>query len=179
MGRRKSNKLSNLDRVRIHRRQKKIEQTDRDLVNLRIQELINVQTNIQTNVSTPQSSNKPILKIGLQNWASEFRISKRAVDSLLGLLNSTGFKDLPKNHRTLQGTPIHVPITDTAGGKMWFNGLNKCLRSTFSNLDRNLNIGLNFNIDGLPLFNSSKISFCPILASIHSTCVKLISKKSF
>lgn len=172
MGRRKSNKLSNLDRVRMHRDRKKIEQRDRELVNLRIQEVLNSST-IPT---TTETIEQPTLKYGLQNWASQFRISKRAIDNLLGLLNSTGLKSLPKNHRTLQKTPIHVPITDTAGGKMWFNGLSKCLRDTFLNLDRNISIGLNFNIDGLPLYNSSKVSFCPILASIHGIYTKLIQQ---
>lgn len=163
MGRRKSNKLSNRDRVRMHRQRKKIGEIDRKRLELRIQEL----TETPTNTTNPESIEKPTLRIGLQKWASEHRISKRAVDSLLGILNSTGTKSLPKNHRTLQGTPIHVPITETAGGKMWYNGLNKCLRDTFSNLDRHLFIKLNFNIDGLPLYNSSKVSFCPILVSIY------------
>lgn len=34
-------------------------------------------------------------------------------------------------------------------------------------LNRNISISLNFNVDGLPIFKSSKQTFWPILATIH------------
>lgn len=163
MARRRSNKVpvSVRDRVRIHRERKKIKERNSAIVNLRIQDINNDFNPIDLANREP-----PPLKNGIQKWANQYRISKRAVDNLLHVLNSNG-SNLPKNHRTLQSTPINVSLTEVAGGKMWFNGLEKCLRKIFSQLDRNLTIKLNFNIDGLPLYNSSKISFLPILASIH------------
>lgn len=107
------------------------------------------------------------LKIELQEWVNSQRISKRAVDSLLAILNSHGIKSLPKNHRTLLQTPVNIEINEISGGHLWYNGLETNLRLIFCSLDRDISISLNFNIDGLPLYNSSKISFWPILSSIH------------
>lgn len=153
MGKRRSNKLSNRDRVRMHRSRKKIEKKDSELVNLHIQSLMN----IGTNSPVPEPSEQPTLRIGLQKWASEYRIGKRAIDRLLGILNSSGVKSLPKNHRTLQKTPINVPISEIAGGQLWYNGLEKCLHDIFLKLDKNISIRLNFNIDGLP---STRVQRC-------------------
>lgn len=111
------------------------------------------------------------LEFQLRNWVNSYRVPKRAVDSLLGILNSHGMNSVPKNHRTLLQTPVNVEITEIAGGKLWYNRLANCLTNIFSGLDRDVSVRLNFNIDGLPLYNSSKISFWPILASIHGMCV--------
>lgn len=44
--------------------------------------------------------------------------------------------------------------------------MKKNLNMIFANLNRDLVIHINFNMDGLPLFNSSKYEFWPILANI-------------
>lgn len=106
------------------------------------------------------------LQSKLRNWASDYNISKQALDDLLKTLNSLGL-DVPKNHRTLQKTPVNVKINEIAGGQFWYNGLKKSLVNIFSTLDRDISISLNFNVDGLPIFRSSNVAFWPILATIH------------
>lgn len=108
-------------------------------------------------------------KTKIRDWANMHRISKRAIDDLLCVLISSGIDSVPKNHRTLQKTPTNIVITDVSGGQFWYNGLGKCIAQIFYNLDRDIRISLNFNIDGLPLYKSSSITFYPILASIHGT----------
>lgn len=168
MARKKGNKkpLTSSERVNMYRKRKKLErdQTQRVREQLELME----QNNLDVATIFPneiENKNKPEIKNQLRRWANEHRISKRALNDLLKILNSNN-KSLPLNYRTLQGTPVNVEITRAAGGQLWFNGLINCLKQIFSTLTRDLTIHLNFNIDGLPIYKSSKICFWPILFSI-------------
>lgn len=81
---------------------------------------------------------------------------------------SSGLSGLPNDYRALLNTPRSVKITSVGDGDFWYNGIEKNLRSVFSNLNKDMSIALTFNVDGLPLFKSSQRSFWPILASVHS-----------
>lgn len=83
-----------------------------------------------------------------------------------------GVTDLPLDFRTLMGTPRTVEIVNVGNGKYWYNGIGKNLQLIFSRLNKNIIIQLNFNMDGLPIFNSSRRVFWPILCSIHRECCK-------
>lgn len=155
---RKKPPISNRDRVRNHRKRKALKNS------MRISQQIMID-GIQREV-TQTATDQTNLRIKIRNWASLHRISKNALDSLLAVLVSSG-QDLPKNHRTLQKTPTNIKIQNVAGGLYWYNGLEKCLRQIFSNIDKDIEISLNINMDGLPLFKSSTTTFWPILAAIH------------
>lgn len=157
-------------RVRMHRQRKKMKATRQRFLNNYIENNIEP-VSIEANADKIETST---LKTELRHWANSHRISKRAVNSLLSILNSNGISSVPKNYRTLLQTPIIVEIRDVAGGKFWYNGLEKSLRLIFSTLNCDISISLNFNFDGLPLYNSSKISFWPILASIFGMIMPLI-----
>lgn len=120
-----------------------------------------------TTSSTNDIEKNDLFKEVLIDWINDNRISKRAVNQLLSIFNSFGIGELPKDYRTLLKTDINIEIIEISGGKLWYNGIRKCLLPIFRSLDRNLTISLKFNIDGLPLYKSSKQSFYPILASIH------------
>lgn len=107
------------------------------------------------------------LKESLRSWAINYHIQQKAVTALLKILISVGFTSLPSDSRALMKTPRTVDIENRAGGQYWHNGLSNCLSRIFAKLTSNIEIQLNFNIDGLPLFNSSPIGFWPILANIH------------
>lgn len=176
MGRNKSNKLiiSGRDRVRMFREREKIRRQENERMSVLLQNYLIHTTQKKENeeeLALRQSNKVPLFEENLRRWSCVNRISKRAVDGLLSILNSAGMKTLPKNHRTLQRTPTNIEINEVAGGKLWYNGLTKCLKNIFLTLDRDITIQLNFNIDGLPIFNSSKLCFYPILASIHGTTV--------
>lgn len=81
---------------------------------------------------------------------------------------SFGLNWLPADARTLLETPTKVQIVDLANGKVWYSGLEKNFREIFSKLSENMQLILNFNVDGLPLHNSSKDEFWPILGNFHS-----------
>lgn len=47
-----------------------------------------------------------------------------------------------------------------------YNGIETNLKMLFANTQSNATVNLCFNMDGLPLFNSSKYQFWPILANV-------------
>lgn len=99
-------------------------------------------------------------------WENKHRISKRALNELLPVLQRIIGEKIPKNYHTLQRTPANTDIANVAGGQLWHNGLRNCLLKHFEGLSSNLTISLNSNIDGLPIYRSSKLTLWPILASI-------------
>lgn len=52
-------------------------------------------------------------------------------------------------------------------GLYWHNGFQYCLQTYFKYMDEPKAISCNFNIDGIPLYRSSKAQFWPILFTIH------------
>lgn len=54
-------------------------------------------------------------------------------------------------------------------GKYWYNGIENCLKEVFSQINSELPtcIFLSFNIDGLPVANSTKNEFWLILCKIY------------
>lgn len=157
----KKQPMSSAMRVRMHRERKKLKKERQQLL---------TNSNSNSNSLNVEPSSPPSLETDLRDWANSHRITKRALDGLLSILNSNGITSVPKNHRTLQNTPVNLEIIDIAGGKIWYNGLEKTIKQIFSKIDCDWTISLNVNVDGLPLYKSSKISFWPILASIHGMC---------
>lgn len=86
---------------------------------------------------------------------------------------------LPNDYRSLLSTPRYINITEVGGGHMWYNGIATNLRNIFKKLNEDITIHLNFNMDGLPLFKSSKNCFWPILASIQGKYVEFILCKLY
>lgn len=113
-----------------------------------------------------QRSKSEILPELLKQWAIEYGITRRALSALLKILISAGLWYLSSDSRTLLKTPRTVSIIDMCGGKYWHGGLRKNIERLLSGIKENMTINLTFNIDGLPLFKSSKTTFWPILADI-------------
>lgn len=108
----------------------------------------------------------------LRHWAVVYKIRQSALKPLMDELNSRFNAKLPKDPRTLLGTLAICESTPKIehidGGQYWHQGLENCLKSWFvGKLNQPLTIEINFNVDGLPLFNSSRYQFWPILANVH------------
>lgn len=149
-------------RVRMHR--------ERAKAKLMRQKLIDNTIPRETNNTESSTSSTPSLSDDLRDWANSNRISMRAIDQLLRILKSNGINSVPLNHRTLLHTPINIEIVPTAGGSLWYNGFEKCIKRIFNGIDRDWTISLNINVDGLPIYDSSNVTFWPILASIYGMC---------
>lgn len=114
-------------------------------------------------IERPQSE---ILPESLKQWAIEYGITRRALSALLKILLSAGLWYLPSDSRALLKTPRNVSVIDMCGGKYWHGGLKSNIEKLFTGIKENIAIKLSFNVDGLPLFKSSKITFWPILAHV-------------
>lgn len=112
------------------------------------------------------------LRSNLKKWALAHNITHMALKDLIKIFNERfGEKDaissiLPYDPRTLLQTPQTVKIMPFNEGEYWHHGLKNCLEKIFRKLDEPITISLTINIDGLPLFNSSKVEFWPILFNI-------------
>lgn len=105
-------------------------------------------------------------------WSVKHCVTKRALNALLTILIIYGFNFLPKDSRTRMKTPTTIDIRALSKGQMWYHGLQKNLHSIFNKVRRSgialsSTIHLDFNFDGVELFNSSKKCFWPIIASIR------------
>lgn len=166
MARKKGTKpaLTGKERTRMCRERKKLLNNQNQRVNERFE-----QRDFAVLAASPhknQNTSEPTINKQLKIWANEHRVSKSAINGLLSVLTFNGISSLPKNYRTLQNTPKSVEILSRSGGQLWYNGLGNCLRNIFSTLSGDLAISLNFNIDGLPICNSSRKTLWPVLASI-------------
>lgn len=106
----------------------------------------------------------------LRDWSLRHKVKHTALNELLSLLTSTGIKHLPKDSRTLLRTPRTVHIVKMGSGDFWYNGIKENLMNTLSDKHKEVKeVPLNFNIDGLPVSDSSKAQFWPILMSIANS----------
>lgn len=108
------------------------------------------------------------LRSNLSKWAVEYNIPHVALNSLLNILNKKLKNVLPSDGRTLlQTNKADVDIICSAPREYWHYGLKKCLKNIIEELSVPPDeISLNINIDGLPVFKSSKYQFWPILCSV-------------
>lgn len=77
--------------------------------------------------------------------------------------------DLPIDARSLIRIPRRTEISGCGNNKYWHYGLKRALNDALLNkqdIDQKT-LSLNINIDGSPMFNSSMVSFWPILVGIY------------
>lgn len=109
------------------------------------------------------------LRTSLRKWAIEFSIKHSALKSVIGIINlrfEKGSNILPEDPRTFLQTPRTVKTIALSDGEYWHNGFENCLKDVFVNISEHVEISVNINMDGLPLFKSSKTEFWPILFNI-------------
>lgn len=107
----------------------------------------------------------------LQTWATENAATHTSIKGLLNIFNKHFPNlNLPTDARTLMETPRSLPITSGEGlnGEYFHYGMEKALLNALQYAAVTVSkINLNINIDGLPLFQSSRKEFWPILVNIH------------
>jgi hypothetical protein len=108
------------------------------------------------------------LSTELAEWGSQFQIKHNALGHLLTILKPY-HPNLPKDARTLLNTKCSYDIRDVAGGQYYHFGIARGIGEicNLANVvDADTSISLQLNIDGLPIFKSSKTQFWPILGRI-------------
>lgn len=170
------NTLDTRKRVRKCRMRKKVHKERQNLIRDRIQnvsldQIDHLNDESVSNCASEGDRNKSF-QHELKEWSKKHNISAGAITQLLKILICYGFTWLPSDYRSFMQTPRNLEISALANGKIWYNGIRKVLEQVFSTLTRDITISLTFNVDGLPLFKSSKLQFWPILASIYGKSYK-------
>jgi len=102
-------------------------------------------------------------------WATKFNISLSAFSALLFILRLFKMK-VPKDAPTLLKTCTNHNILELAGGTYIYLGFEKALKQHIANTNVRLpnsdSLTLHVNVDGLPLFKSSKLQLWPILGML-------------
>lgn len=121
------------------------------------------------NDSVDWSTIGPRFREKISEWAINYRPTHNQLRHLLSICNDILPIDLPVDPRTIFGTARTIQTTTfTDGSQYWHNGLISSLQTILHSircLPRQLS--LNINIDGLPLYESSREQFWPILCNIH------------
>lgn len=115
----------------------------------------------------------------LREWVNQYNIKHNAVDSLLSIWREQGYTDLPKTARTLMRTKNDFEMKDISGVSYTYLGLRKQLKANVlrypkAALEHLSDLEISLNIDGLPLFRSTKNSVWPILVAIVSMDPKVV-----
>lgn len=107
----------------------------------------------------------------LRSWSVDCNVSHVSVNKLLDILKTTSLGHfVPSDVRTLLGTCKQIENIYVIGPDKlyWHNGLRNTLEKYFQHIDKCIDISLNINVDGLPLFKRSSDEFWPILANIYN-----------
>lgn len=121
------------------------------------------------NDSDSEYENEIVLANDIKNTVLKYKIPHAAVNELLIALKKYGVKSFPKDSRSFLKTSRHIQVIPMGDGEYWHNGLKIVLEDFLNTVTVNepMTLLLKFNIDGLPLYSSSKKQFWPILVSIH------------
>lgn len=120
------------------------------------------------NTQVTDNKTKELLK-DLREWILQFNIDRAAANANLAIWRKQGF-DIPIDCRTIMKTPrITNKLISTMGSGIYSHfgialGIKSKMKQIFCTFHEKILI--NVHIDGLPLTNSSKSDFWPILASI-------------
>ena len=102
----------------------------------------------------------------LQGWATKNNCTVDTVNDILKILSEEGL-NVPKDRRTLLETMRTVPVIDKAGGQYVYMGISDSLQKSIK-IFSGEEIRLKVNIDGIPIYKSTKTSLWPITAMAGS-----------
>lgn len=100
----------------------------------------------------------------LKLWSLRYNIKNKPLTELLRNLKIMCNPNLPSDARTLKSTPRKIKTRDVEPGRYWHFGIKRMLEILKSKaILLPADLTLNVNIDGVPLYRSSKQVFWPIL----------------
>lgn len=121
---------------------------------------------IETDFSRKQYMDLSLAKV-LFTWANEYKI-KHNTWNLLKLLQKHGHNELPSTAWTLLQTPQDFEMRQLSGMEYISFPLKQKLQKTldFEEVAKLQFVDLSFNVDGLPLYKSSKTCMWPVLCAV-------------
>ncbi|CAC5399831.1 unnamed protein product [Mytilus coruscus] len=144
-----------------------VSQNESELWNAIDQHIV-ISSDSEDNTEIP---NQELLSKQLTSWVNENNISHNSTDKLLKILKMNGFKQLPSTARSLLKTKRHVDTKKVSGMDYFYFGIEEGIVDNLKKYPEELQenvqqIDICFNIDGLPLFKSSRTSLWPILCGL-------------
>ncbi|XP_062549439.1 uncharacterized protein LOC134214008 [Armigeres subalbatus] len=109
------------------------------------------------------------LEESIRYWALKTNQPHQSINMIMDIIRKkTDGKLLPRSARSLLKTSRTATsnIVDIAGGQYWYYGIRRCLADFFRDIDHPISISINVNIDGIPVYKSSKAQLWPILFNI-------------
>ncbi|XP_065680417.1 uncharacterized protein LOC124806166 isoform X1 [Hydra vulgaris] len=110
----------------------------------------------------------------LAQWVVNAKLTRLSCNGLLALLRKHGC-ELPKDSRTLLQTPQAIQVQEKCGGKYIYFGLTKCLQNSINQGTCSNILNLQINVDGIPLFRSSKRQFWLILSAVNHSSPTIVA----
>ena len=104
----------------------------------------------------------------LAEWALLYGVTHRGVNHILALLHIMGHTDLPRDRRTLLKTLRSVNVVKKCGGTFVYLGIQNGIEQNFATHGLKAHVDLFVNVDGMPVFESSKEAIWPILGRFSS-----------
>ena len=106
----------------------------------------------------------------IAEWATKFQIPIVALAALLHILQLYKL-NVPKDPRTLLKTPRNYSVQNVAGGDYYYCGIEAGIISALKRCGKHFLpdfsfLNLQINVDGLPLFKSSRMQLWPILGQV-------------
>ncbi|EAT36120.1 AAEL011785-PA [Aedes aegypti] len=108
-----------------------------------------------------------ILYAELQQWAVSFNIKQNALKELFNIFDKRLPNVFPKDPRTFLKNDRVVQIRTMGDGQYWHNSFRECLEQAYPAIHHLHAISIKINIDGLPVYKSSKDEFWPVLFNIE------------
>lgn len=105
----------------------------------------------------------------LKKWTFKYNIQRNAITELLKYLKQNGHPHLPADSRTFFQTPVSRNIVSVTPGNYCHVGIENGLKYVLNSVEVvPPYLMLDFNIDGVPLFRSSKGGFWLILGRVFN-----------
>uniref|UniRef100_A0A6P7HC19 Uncharacterized protein LOC114346767 n=1 Tax=Diabrotica virgifera virgifera TaxID=50390 RepID=A0A6P7HC19_DIAVI len=124
------------------------------------------ETNVSKSVDV--EDNKQLdLQSQLRKWAVCSKVSHSSLNGLLKILVPL-YPGLPLDSRTLLKTPVSTSVKQLENGEYCHIGIAKGLKSLLPFSCKDEVIKISVNVDGIPLYTSSKLQFWPITAIIRN-----------
>ena len=132
----------------------------------------------------PEEEPRQSLADRMREWVIKDNVKHNAADGMLKMWRSEGYNELPMTTRTLLKTCTDYDIKEISGTSYTYMGVKKQLTSQFlryptPDRENAKFIEISLNVDGLPLFKSTKKSVWPILGAIVNMDPKTVFPIAF
>ena len=123
----------------------------------------------EPSINTSSSDDDINLQSQLSTWYVDYGVKQNAFTALLTILRQHGHEKLPKDCRTILKTP-DMQLQHIAGGEYYHFGIKQTIQEAMMDMEDEVKSGdrldLQINIDGLPIYKSTKSELWPILGQV-------------